>query len=774
MRRINIKQTAKRTLIIAVALQLLLWGVVRFPVVHAASPNIAITSPTSSSNVPSGPITVTGTAEPTKNVKLYANNALVGTTQVAGNGTWSINTTLSAGINNLRADLYDDPLGYLNVFQGPKSLTKFDASNNNIVGTIPTGLSQANAIVAHPSQALAYVLDPKNATVVVLNSTTNAVVATIDLGTYQNNSANPPTSLAISPDGSKLYVANANLSTITIITTTNNSVGAPVTVGTAPSEMALSDDGTKLYVVDGTHLLVRNATTLASIASINMTNTCYDVVVDGTDDQALVACDNGSGGVITSVDLSNNTVGTTVSYTSGAADSADRLAITADDSLLYAGSHSDDTVQYFDPATMSAGAFSPITGINDPSDIAFTPDGSKAYVASDSTNNIISINTSVNSLTAIDVGVSGSAAPTHVAVKSDGSRALASRSQNYDVALINTNSDAIAGTISSNYNGFSIAITKDGLKGYITALTEGSAVGTLSEVDLVNNSINWSVRTGHGSLGVALSADESKVYVANKEAGTITVVNTATHNISSTISVGDNPFGLVSDTIHNKIFVGDVGGNTIKVVNTTNDTLADTITINNLAGSRGLDISPDGSKIYTVGLDNSDNSLYIIDASSNTLLDTKALPDNASSYDVLVNEAGTKVYIATGSAGKIDVYDIASGSFDTAISTGSFPFGLGITPDDDHLFVTSISSVAVKNINLSDNSVTSFNVNGNPSAFGNFISQALLASTTVSFTSSLANTGERLLTIPLLSIIALSSAYLLYSRRRGITNGKKL
>jgi len=54
------------------------------------------------------------------------------------------------------------------------------------------------------------VTNPYSNTVSVIDTTTNAVVTTIPVGTY-------PHGVAVAPDGSHVYVANSNSNTVSII-----------------------------------------------------------------------------------------------------------------------------------------------------------------------------------------------------------------------------------------------------------------------------------------------------------------------------------------------------------------------------------------------------------------------------------------------------------------------------------------------------------------------------------------------------------------------------
>ena len=57
--------------------------------------------------------------------------------------------------------------------------------------------------------------------------------------------------VAVTPDGSKVYVTNNGDGTVSVIATaTNTVVGSPITVGNNPFGVAVTPDGSKVYVAN--------------------------------------------------------------------------------------------------------------------------------------------------------------------------------------------------------------------------------------------------------------------------------------------------------------------------------------------------------------------------------------------------------------------------------------------------------------------------------------------------------------------------------------------
>ena len=82
-------------------------------------------------------------------------------------------------------------------------------------------------------------------TVSVIDTATNNVTATVTVGSS-------PIGVAVTPDGTKVYVTNYDSNTVSVIDTATNNVTATVPVGTSPRGVAVSPDGTKVYVANRT------------------------------------------------------------------------------------------------------------------------------------------------------------------------------------------------------------------------------------------------------------------------------------------------------------------------------------------------------------------------------------------------------------------------------------------------------------------------------------------------------------------------------------------
>jgi YVTN family beta-propeller protein len=103
--------------------------------------------------------------------------------------------------------------------------------------------SAATVQGASSTMSCAYVANMNRNTVSVIDTATNTVTSTVNVG-------NQPEGVAVTPDGTKVYVANMHSNTVSVIDTATNTVTTTVNVGNTPRGVAVTPDGKKLYVVN--------------------------------------------------------------------------------------------------------------------------------------------------------------------------------------------------------------------------------------------------------------------------------------------------------------------------------------------------------------------------------------------------------------------------------------------------------------------------------------------------------------------------------------------
>jgi len=176
---------------------------------------------------------------------------------------------------------------------GAAKFIKINTSNYNIVGEV-TGITKAGMIIIHPNKTKAFVSrsstsDPIFQSIYAIDITNMSLIDEIEIAT-----PGVPHGMALTPDGSKLYVANLTLSRISIVDGNTNEYGnyddIVLPSGTEPMQTAVSSDGNYLYVsARGTSkLLVFNTSTDTLITEVSVDAMPMQLAVTGDGNKIYV------------------------------------------------------------------------------------------------------------------------------------------------------------------------------------------------------------------------------------------------------------------------------------------------------------------------------------------------------------------------------------------------------------------------------------------------------------------------------------------------------
>ena len=303
------------------------------------------------------------------------------------------------------------------------------------------------------AKPFAYVTNAGANSVSVIDTATNTVVATVPVGFS-------PTGVAITPDGTRVYVSGIP---VTVIDTATNTVVAtlPVSGGVG----AITPDGAHAYVTNANSLLVIDTTTNTVVSAVPMAGPPGAVAITPDGTHAYVAISFGVSGSVSVIDTATNTEVATVPFPVGF--SPKGVAITPDGTRAYVtislGINGNVTV--IDTATNTVAAIVPMGRENHPWGVAITPDGTHAYVVnmsgSGGLGTVSVIATATNTVVAnVQVGWE----PFGVAITPDGTHAYVANSARQttfppSVSVIDTATNTVVADVLVGTRAFAVAIT---------------------------------------------------------------------------------------------------------------------------------------------------------------------------------------------------------------------------------------------------------------------------------------------------------------------------
>ncbi|CAM3361841.1 IPT/TIG domain-containing protein [Bordetella sputigena] len=332
----------------------------------------------------------------------------------------------------------------------------------------------------------------------------------------------------------------------------------------------------------------------------------------------------------------------------------------------------------------------------EPNRVAFTPDGSKAYVTNALSNTVSVIRTADGSQTQV-IALPAGSTPTNIAVSPDGAKAYVLNLGSHSISIIDTQQDQLArpATVQqySGTNPYGIAFHPDPAR-HLAYVTNNDAAASVSVIDTAGDKQTGTIAgypADQGVHGVAFSPDgtkayaataqsvvvidvaqgkktqdvqgysgttplnlafvsNTKLYVVNQGSGSVSIIDAAGAKQTGTVQsfkgaypavVATSPGGPVA-------YVTNYGSNSVAVIDIAHDVQSGTVDMGNFGGLRpnGLAFRPDtnpekaGDLAYVVN--NGSNSVTIVQVRAAAAVIDKILPSSGATL------GGTSVTI-TGS-----------------------------------------------------------------------------------------------------------------------------
>ena len=278
---------------------------------------------------------------------------------------------------------------------------------------------------------LAYMANSLGGTVSVIDTGTNAVVATVAVG-------GGPEGTAVNHTGSRVYVSNFSSASVSVIDTATNTVTATVPVGTQPDGIAVNPAGTFVYGANfgGATVSVIDAASDTVTATIPVGTQPLGVAVNPTGTRAYVA--NYGGGNVSVVDTGTNSVTATVTVGS----SPWGVAMHSAGTFVYVANFGSNNVSVIDTATDTVTAT--IAVGSEPIGVAVNPAGTHLYAVNDNAGSVSVIDTATNTVTAtISVG----SLPHGVAFTPAGTFAYVGNYGGTTLSVIDTATNTVTATV---------------------------------------------------------------------------------------------------------------------------------------------------------------------------------------------------------------------------------------------------------------------------------------------------------------------------------------
>ena len=259
-----------------------------------------------------------------------------------------------------------------------------------------------------------------------------------------------------------------------------------------------------------------------------------------------------------------------------------------------------------------------------------------------------------------------------------------------EVARVDVATGAAAGAIPVGESAIGLAVSPDGQRAYVAGMTD------VKIIDTATNTVVGAIPIA-GAGSVALNPSGTRLYATSQDTDQLFVADTATDLVVTPVPTGDVPRPVVVNAAGTRAYVGNTGNpESVTVVDLATNAVVTTIPSGGFFDRpENLAITPDGSRLYAANFGQAagGTTVSVIDTASNTI--TKNITVGKSPIATVADPSGERVYVAARDDSRLDVIDVASATAETPVALPFGPVGIAIAPHGDRLVLSGDDKVGV-------------------------------------------------------------------------------
>ena len=230
---------------------------------------------------------------------------------------------------------------------------------------------------------------------------------------------------------------------------------------------------------------------------------------------------------------------------------------------------------------------------------------------------------------------------------------------------------------------FGASVNRDG----VTYVTLHGGVDALVRWDFSTRSFTDGVTlTGDEPTNVAFSPDGHTAYVAAQLSHEVDIVDVATNTVTGSVSTpGNDPYQTAVSPDGTKFYASG-NGDMIWVFDAATHALLDTIPVD--ADPNGMVITRDGKWMFVTHLSSTNIGRITL---ATGVYDTLTSVGDIPVHGLDVSPDGTKLYLVSQGTDSLYAFNTATGENVGQVFAGDEAFGLAATPDGTEIWVTSLS-----------------------------------------------------------------------------------
>jgi YVTN family beta-propeller protein len=271
-----------------------------------------------------------------------------------------------------------------------------------------------------------------------------------------------------------------------------------------------------------------------------------------------------------------------------------------------------------------------------------------------------------------------------------------------DVDVFGRPEGLIAGNAGLSSRPFGAAVSKNGVV-YVTRLDAGNMAVT----NVRQRAITGTIPVGSVPTGVTFNKEGTLAYVTNQYSGNVGIVDVATSSQVGTIDVAGDPFVVRVAPSGTKLYITS-NADLVSIADLRTGSVTKTIPVG--FAPNGFAVTPDESRIYVASAYGSE----VTELHTGTDAVLRKFTVNGTPQDMIVSRCGCELYVAN-EAGWVDVINLATGQNVARIPLAGGGFGMALSPDQVHLYVSIPSQGLVQVVNTQSRKIThTLEVGGQP------------------------------------------------------------
>jgi len=222
----------------------------------------------------------------------------------------------------------------------------------------------------------------------------------------------------------------------------------------------------------------------------------------------------------------------------------------------------------------------------------------------------------------------------------------------------------------------------------------------VSAINTSTNQVVTQIPVGVGAypIRITMTLDGLKAFVSDNLTASISVIDTVALTNIATIPVqrrpgtsAITPNGTQLWVVHQVGLEGHTSVSPVEVIDTATNLIIHTVLIPG-KGAKDILFTLDGRFAYTAN-----NTLGEVDVIDTTTYQVTTIPTEPGSRRLAISPAGDRVYVTNnhGTPGSVSVIDTATQQVIATIPVGAAPFDVGVTPNNNEVYVTNQGDMTV-------------------------------------------------------------------------------